>query len=196
MFIRTESFRTFLKLYPVISSIVALHFILWLFISFFPVGRELLNVGIGFNYGLAQGEYWRLITAIFLHGGFGHVLFNSFSLVLFGPYLELLLKKCYFIFFYLTAGIIANIATYYLEPLQYLHLGASGAIFGLFGMYVYLALYRKDLIDRTNSQIVMTILIIGLIMTFTSSNINIIGHIFGLLGGAALSPIILKLKNI
>jgi len=59
-----------------------------------------------------------------------------------------------------------------------------------------MALYRKDLIDQGNSQLVMTILVIGLVMTFINSNINIYAHVFGLIAGTALAPIFLfKLKR-
>lgn len=192
MFVRTENFQTFLRLYPIVSIFVAIHFIVWIITTFIPGGYLLLNFGIGFNYGVSQGEYWRLVTPIFFHGGFGHVLFNSFSLVLFGPYLERLLGKIKFVFAYLGAGVIANIVTYFLETPHYMYLGASGSIFGLFGIYFYMVLNRKDLIDRMNSQIVMVILVIGLIMTFASPGVSILGHIFGLIGGAALAPIVLR----
>lgn len=192
MFIRTESFRGFLRLYPTISVIIAIHFVLWLVISLFPFGTNLLNLFVGFNYGVSEGEYWRLFTPIILHAGFAHLLFNSFSLVLFGPYLERLLGPTRFIISYIFCGFIANLATYFLESPDYLHLGASGAIFGLFGIYFYMVLNRKDLIDQANSQIIMVILAIGLVMTFTGGNINILGHLFGVISGAAIAPIILR----
>ncbi|MEB1805771.1 MAG: rhomboid family intramembrane serine protease [Bacillaceae bacterium] len=192
MFIRNESFYSFRRNYPVITVIVAIHLILFVWMNFLPFGYLVRNIGIGFNPAVAQGEYWRLITPIFMHLGVGHVLFNSFSLVLFGPALEKMLGKVKFISIYLLAGIIANVATFYLGGLSYPpHLGASGAIFGLFGVYLYMVLNRKDLIDQANSQIVMTILIIGLVMTFVNTNINILAHLFGLIGGAALAPIFL-----
>jgi rhomboid protease GluP len=195
MFLRTENFQTFLRFYPIVSFLVAIHFILWLWINLhLPGGLYLLKNMVGYNMFIEQGEWWRLFTPILLHASFGHVLFNSFSLVLFGPALEKMLGKGRFLLAYIGAGLAANIATFFLEPSHYSHVGASGAIYGLFGIYLFMVLYRKDLIDRANSQIIVTILVIGLIMTFTGGNINIIGHIFGFVGGALLAPAILPKK--
>ncbi|WP_368505879.1 rhomboid family intramembrane serine protease [Alkalihalophilus sp. As8PL] len=192
MFIRQESFYSFRKNYPVIFGLLIIHFALFVWMNFLPGGQLVRNIGIGYNLAVANGEWWRLITPVFMHLTIGHVVFNSFSLVIFGPALEQMLGKLRFIIFYLSTGIIANIATFYLGGLGYPpHLGASGAIFGLFGLYVYIVLLRKDLIDRANSQLVMTILIIGLVMTFVNSNINVLAHLFGLIGGAAMAPLFL-----
>jgi rhomboid protease GluP len=196
MFLRTESFQTFLRIYPIVSFLVAIHFILWIWISFgLPGGHYLLETMVGYNMFIEQGEWWRLFTPMILHASFGHVLFNSFSLVLFGPALERLLGKYKFILAYVGAGLIANIATLLLEPPHFNHVGASGAIYGLFGIYLYMVLLRKDLIDQANSQIVVTILVIGLIMTFVGGNINVLGHIFGFIGGAIIAPIVLPKRT-
>src|SRR5690606_25817407 len=61
----------------------------------------------------------------------------------------------------------------------------------LFGIYLYMVLFRKDLISQMNSQLIMTILIIGLVMTFINTNVNIIAHIFGFLAGAIIGPLVL-----
>lgn len=77
-----------------------------------------------------------------------------------------MLGKGKFIAFYLLGGIIANVATLLLRPEIYLHLGASGAIFAIFGLYFYMVFLRPDLLDAANSQVILTILVIGLVMTF------------------------------
>ncbi|MFC0523710.1 rhomboid family intramembrane serine protease [Pontibacillus salicampi] len=194
MFFRTESFQQFIRSYPIVTFLVGLHLFLWVMIDVLglPFFWQLERIGVGSNQGIANGEYWRLVTPIFLHGGFTHALFNSFSLVLFGPALEQMLGRAKFITAYLGAGVIANLGTYVFGPDVYLHLGASGAIFGLFGIYLYMIYFRKDLIDQANAQVVLTIAVIGVIMTLARSNINIYGHMFGLLGGAVLAPILLQ----
>ncbi|MCM2677043.1 rhomboid family intramembrane serine protease [Alkalicoccobacillus plakortidis] len=191
MFIRNESFYSFRKNYPVITVLVGIHLILFLWTSFFPFGREIYLLGRGSNFEIITGEYWRLLTPIFLHGGLMHVVFNSFSLVIFGPVVEKILGKIKFISIYLLSGILANIATLYLGGVYYLHVGASGAIFGIFGVLAYMIWARRDLIDRANSQLVVTIIIIALVMTFVNPGINIFAHLFGFIAGMALAPLFL-----
>lgn len=188
MFVRTENFRTFRRLYPIITIIVAIHLVLWLLVQFSPT---ILNLTVGFNLLVWQGEYWRLVTPIFLHASLTHLLFNSLSLVLFGPGVERMLGKWKFIMFYLLGGIIANVATLLLKPEIYSHLGASGAIFAIFGLYFYMVFLRPDLLDRANSQVILTILVIGLVMTFLNQNINVVAHLFGFFAGTVLAPFFL-----
>src|SRR4051812_21792510 len=111
MFIRNErSIKEFMQSYPVVSTIIIINLVLWLFINFLqlPIGLMIHDWAIGYNLFVAAGEYWRLVTPIFLHGDLMHVLFNSFSLVLFGPALEQMLGKLKFTFAYLGVGIIGN----------------------------------------------------------------------------------------
>ncbi|HLS66940.1 MAG TPA: rhomboid family intramembrane serine protease [Pseudogracilibacillus sp.] len=196
MFIRTErSVKEFLHLYPFVSTFIIINLIIWILISVFQtsIGFYIYNFGVGNNLLVHIGEYWRLVTPIFLHAGFGHMLFNSFALVLFGPALERMTGSMTFVVAYMATGIAGNIGTYIIEPQSfYTHVGASGAIYGLFGIYLYMTFFRKDLIDPMNAQIIRTIFIIGLVLTFIRPNINIAAHIFGFIGGFALGPIILK----
>ncbi|MCR6105341.1 rhomboid family intramembrane serine protease [Salipaludibacillus agaradhaerens] len=194
MFLRNETFESFIKSYKVVTSLVIIHIFFYIWIYWFPFlgGEEIYWLGIGNNTLVASGDFWRLVTPIFLHGGLTHMLFNSFSLVLFGPALETMLGRLKFITAYLATGILANIAFYFLGSPRVIHLGASGAIFGLFGIYVYMVLLRKDLINRMNSQLIMTIVAIGVIMTFLNPGVNILAHLFGLIAGAAIAPLFLN----
>lgn len=197
MFVRTErSIKEFMQLYPIISTIIIINFALFIIIDLLPLpfGDMLFQWGAGHNESISlYGEYWRILTPIFLHGGFMHTLFNSFALVLFGPALEIMLGKAMFTLAYLLTGIIGNIGTYLMEPMSPIpHIGASGAIYGLFGLYIFMVFFRKELIDPGSAQIIKTIFVLGLIMTFIRPGINIYAHIFGFIGGFALGPIILR----
>ncbi|WP_047981041.1 rhomboid family intramembrane serine protease [Ornithinibacillus contaminans] len=195
MFVRNErSVKEFITYYPVVSTIVIIHIAIWLLHDFLPIPfmEQLYNLGTGSHYWIYQGEYWRFITPIFLHGGLTHMLFNSFSLVLFGPALEQMLGKWKFTIAYLGAGTLANVITFFLNPsFMFSHVGASGAIFGLLGIYVFMVAFRKQLIDSQNAQIIMVIFIIGMIMTFIRPGINQYAHVLGFIVGFILAPLVL-----
>jgi len=191
MFVRSESFQTFIRLYPIVSSIVFIHIVFWFLLLFQTTFSEfLLNKMIGINALIFEGEYWRLFSSLFLHLHFGHMIVNSISLILFGPALENMLGKRKFIVSYIWSGMVANTATLFLLPPIYSHLGASGAIFGLFGVYTYLVAVHKNLIDRHHTQIIVAVLCIGFAMTIVNPNINPISHIFGYLGGTIAAPFV------
>lgn len=195
MFIRNErSVKEFYQYYPVVSTLIIIHIILWFLLDFLPLpfSNTIYDLGVGSHSGIHNGEYWRFITPIFLHFGLTHMLFNSFSLVLFGPALEQMLGRFKFILAYVGAGVLANIATFLINPsAQFQHVGASGAIFGLFGIYIFMVVFRKHLIDSHNAQTVTVIFFIGLIMTFIQPGINRYAHILGFIAGFIIAPLVL-----
>ena len=195
MFVRTESFREFIKSYPMISIILMIHLIIFIFTSVpYLDDLEWFEYLAGNNEMILAGEYWRLITPIFVHLGFSHILFNSFSLIIFAPALERTLGSFTFIIVYLVAGIAANIATLLIQPAYFTHVGASGAIFGLFGIYLAFVFFKKGLIHSNDQQIIIPIAVVSVIMTFLQPNINITGHIFGLISGILIGKILVDTK--
>jgi len=191
LFTRRESFKEYITFYPIVSLILLVNLLVYL-ATFLPVlpNQLIMESMVGVNLYIVQGEWWRLITPIFLHTGFSHFLFNSFSIFLFGPALERALGKPKFLAVYLFTGVLANIATLVTEPLTFSHLGASGSIFGMFGYYIALIVFRKDIISRNNSQVIGTIAALSLIMTFIQPNINIGAHLFGFLFGVAAGSLL------
>ena len=87
-----------------------------------------------------------------------------------------------FLTLYLLSGIFANVATYFLHDWNYAHVGASGAIFGLFGAYGALVYYTKKTMPQLR-QMILPIIVISVIMTFIQPGINATGHIAGLIVG-------------
>lgn len=182
MFSRRESFSQYIRFYPVVSVLLALtigvHLLTWL-----PgIGPLIRYGGVGSNGAIASGEWWRFFTPMFLHAGIGHLLFNSFALFVFAPELEKIIGKMRFITLYLLSGIFANIATFFIHDYSYNHVGASGAIFGIFGAYAALVYYTKNAMPELR-QIIMPIIVISVVMTFVQPNINITAHLVGLLVG-------------
>src|SRR5699024_1102307 len=160
----------FLKKYPIVSSIAIINIAPWFMVSFLKLPFALKLSDLGIEHNLSEhilNEYWRLFTQIFLNAYLKHVVFTTYSFVLFGPSIEKMIGKFKFISIYLITGIIGNIGTFIVDIQSITpHLGASGAIYGLFGVYIYIILFRKDLISKSDSQIIITILVLGLVMTF------------------------------
>lgn len=182
MFSRTENFSQYIKSYPVVSTIIALNVIIHLLTLVPVIGPVLFNYGAGVNYLISDGQWWRFITPMFLHAGLMHLLFNMFSLYLFGPELEKLAGKVRFLTIYFMAGLFGTVATFLLQDANYVHVGASGAIYGLLGAFGALVYYARKTLPQLR-QIILPIIVISIVMTFLTPNINATAHLSGLAVG-------------
>jgi membrane associated rhomboid family serine protease len=133
-----------------------------------------------------EGEYYRLITPIFMQIGISHFIFNLFSIFMFVSVLEQLIGRSRFIVIYMGAGIVGYITTYLFSS-SGLGLGASGAIFGALGAFLYLSQKKSDLLDDASRKTIIPILILNLVYTFIDPQISVTGHIGGLVAGYLLS---------
>ena len=194
MFIRRENFKQYISLYPVVSTLLAINLIVYLITLIPGLGDEVFWRGIHINGLIDQGEWWRLVTSMFLHGGFTHVLFNMFSLFIFGPELEHFTGKVRFLTIYFLSGIIGNLATFMIEDSTYASVGASGAIFGMIGAFGALVYYTRHLFPQLK-QVILPIIVISVIMTFLSPNINISAHLGGLVAGFLIGMVYFNPKN-
>ncbi|SBT49420.1 rhomboid family intramembrane serine protease [Micromonospora auratinigra] len=141
------------------------------------LGRAILPDGsLG---GVAEGQWYRLVTAMFLHYGVVHLLLNMWALWVLGRTLEAVLGPLRFLALYLLAGLGGNVAVYLFSAPNRPSAGASTAIFGLFAA-IFVIMRR---LGRDTSSIV-PILVINLIFTFTVPGISIAGHLGGLVVGA------------
>lgn len=131
-------------------------------------------------YGVSDGEFYRLFTAMFMHYGLLHLAFNMYALWVLGRPLEAMFGPLRFAAIYVVCGIGGNVAVYLFAPGQE-SAGASTAIFGLFGVYFFVL--RK--LGRSASGLI-PVLVINLVLTFTVPTISIAGHIGGLITGAVI----------
>lgn len=144
---------------------------------------SLVELGARVNALIAYGEWWRLITPVFLHGSFQHVLFNMLSLWIWGRYAEALHGRVRYGLVYLLSGIAGNILGFALSSPYTIAVGASGAVFGLFGSFLYLRFYNKEIFHRVFGTQVIILVIANLVMSVFSPNIDLWGHAGGLVGG-------------
>ena len=140
------------------------------------IQRQLSDGSLG---GLAEGEWWRLLTAAFLHGGIFHLAMNMFILWLIGSRLEEGIGRGRFLAIYAVSGIAGSAGALLLSPLA-VTVGASGAIFGLLGALVVLERQGTYVLGGS----VMGLVILNVIITFAVPNISIGGHVGGFVGGA------------
>jgi membrane associated rhomboid family serine protease len=156
-------------------------------------GSTLLTEGALSRAAIADGEYWRLITAGFLHAGFFHLLFNMFSLYILGTMLEPAIGRVRFALIYFVSLLAGSFGALLVEsnPTA-LTVGASGAIFGL--MSAAVIVMRNRGISPMESGLGLWIGL-NLLLTFTIPNISIGGHIGGLIGGALAALVLFDLQD-
>ncbi|MFJ9416815.1 rhomboid family intramembrane serine protease [Streptomyces sp. NPDC101227] len=132
--------------------------------------------------GVANGEWYRLVTAMFLHQEIPHIAFNMLSLWWLGPPLEAALGRLRFFVLYMLAGLGGSALSYLIAPPDAASLGASGAIFGLLGA-------TAVLMRRLNYDMKPVLILLGLnlVFTFAWPNISWQAHIGGLVVGAAVA---------
>ena len=143
-----------------------------------------IDIGLAFDpalghpVGVAHGEYYRLLTSAFMHGGVLHIAFNMYALYLFGPPLEAALGRVRFLALYLLAALGGSALSYSFAVPNQPSLGASGAIFGLLG--AYLVVSRRFGRDTSG---VLGLLAINFVLGFVLPNIDWRAHLGGLITG-------------
>ncbi len=139
-----------------------------------------------------EHQYWRLITMMFLHIGFLHLLLNNYALWIIGMEIERIYGSARFVILYLLTGLVGSVASYFSS--DNLSAGASGAIFGLFGVMATFAFrYRREIPEQLSREIkrrVIPIIAINLAFGFSVSIIDNAAHIGGLVSGILLALVI------
>ena len=128
-------------------------------------------------------EYYRLFTGAFLHANILHLLLNCYSLYIIGSQIENFMGKFKFIFIYFASILTASLLSIILNG-NVASVGASGAIFGLLGSLLYFGYHYRVYLGSVLKSQIIPLIILNLIIGFTSSGIDNFAHIGGLIGGA------------
>ncbi len=188
------------KFYPLTYSIIGINIVVYIFSAVLSQNiadmdmQILVDMGALYGpYTVLKGEWWRLFTAMFLHGGMTHILMNMFSLYLIGRGVEIYFEKKAYVSIYLFSGLLGGLASLYVHP-QTVGIGASGAIFGVFGALAGFFLAHRDKIETQSKAfmkdfgIVLGLnLVLGLSMPSIDVSAHIGGLIVGLIGGFVIS---------
>jgi membrane associated rhomboid family serine protease len=173
---------------PVTYTLIAINVLLFIAGQADPALRQRLVVDFAHHPALvADGDLYRVFTAMFLHGSITHILFNSWALWLFGPSIERRFGSISFVSLYLAAGIGGG-AAYQLSGRMQFAVGASGAIFGLFGALIA-ATYRQrhSPAGRAVLSQLLLLLTINLVLPFFVPNIAWEAHLGGLAAGLIIA---------
>jgi len=135
------------------------------------------------QYGLIptavhHGQWYRLLTSAFLHANISHIAFNMFTLAIVGPPVEVALGRVRFVALYLVSALGGSVASYLLNTPGQIGVGASGAIFGLFGAYFVIA--RRQ---RWDTSAILALIGVNLFIGFASTTVDWRAHIGGLVTG-------------
>src|SRR5216683_6756191 len=158
-----------------------------------PDQHVLVNAGAQYNVLVAQGQVWRIFTAMFLHFNLLHIGLNMLSLFLIGGVVEVFFGKWRYLLIYLGSGIVGGIVTYFVTP-DVVAVGASGAIFGVFGALGVFYIVNRQALGRYGTGAISNWLFwlgLNLVFGFSQPGIGIWDHIGGLVAGMVIAALLI-----
>lgn len=143
-------------------------------------------------------EYYRLLTAVFMHFGIHHIMNNMLVLFVLGGHLERALGRVKYLFFYLLCGVGANIVSLYVETkksMQVVGAGASGAVFGVVGGLLYVVAVNKGHLEDLSTRQLVVMILFSLYSGFVRDGVNNVAHISGLVIGVLLAILFYRIPE-
>ncbi len=183
--------KSIIKNKQITLSIIFINVLIFLLSAY--LSKNLFNIDyvlliiLGGKYGplINKGQYFRLFTCMFLHGGITHLLCNMYSLYIVGQQIEVIYGKLKYIIIYVITGVLSSFISYIMEP-EVLSVGASGAIFGLVGALLAFAYSERNKMNKKYISGLIQVTMINLIIGFTMDNIDNYAHIGGVLSGIVI----------
>lgn len=186
---------------PCTAALIVVNVVVFIFLSFGGMTEDayyMLQNGAMYLPLLQQGEYYRMFTSIFLHFGFSHLVNNMLMLGVMGWQLELVIGRIKFLTIYFAAGLGGNVlsALAELRTGDYaVSAGASGAIFGIIGALLYIAVRNHGQIGNVSGQGILIMVALTLYYGFTSSGVDNFAHIGGLAAGFVLAVLLYRKRD-
>jgi membrane associated rhomboid family serine protease len=152
--------------------------------------EELVRRFAQINLAVEAGEWWRIFTVVLLHGSVTHILFNMWALWVLGPQIERGVGTWPFVSLYLASAAVGGAFAFYLGDIRDIGVGASGAIFGLFGIWLSWALHRRGTMQgRAILGQLGFLLLINAAIPFIFRNVSWQAHLGGLIAGFVIGEI-------
>ena len=138
-----------------------------------------------------SGEYWRLFSVALVHGGLTHLFFNMFSLLVLGNPVEAALGKARFLVIFFISLLTGSLTSIYLNSTPHVSVGASGAVFGLFGAFIAM---RKMINEGVRD--IYVIVGLNFVFGFVLGGVDWRAHLGGLIGGYLTTALLLRITRV
>lgn len=171
---------------PVLTiMLITINVLIFLYSLFFDKNSMLINNFALYGPYVRGGDYYRLISSAFLHVSLFHLLVNMYSLYIIGSQIENFFGKTKYIVIYLFSAIMGSLFSMLFT--RGVSIGASGAIFGLLGAMLYFGYFYRIYLGNTITSQILPVILINLLIGFSSSSIDNFAHIGGLVGGIIIT---------
>jgi membrane associated rhomboid family serine protease len=156
-----------------------------------PDPKTLYNLGAMQPLAVANGQFWRLFTAMFLHAGILHIALNAYFFYLFGRTVEGALGRTWMVVIFMVSGFLASVASYAFGPVNTLAVGASGAIAGVFGTFIAYAYKRRHMaMWAANLRMALTVIVLNAVIALGVQAIDWRAHVGGLIAGFVIGYLV------
>jgi membrane associated rhomboid family serine protease len=165
-------------------------------LGFVGLEEQLVRRFAQINQLVAVGEWWRIFTVVLLHGSLTHILFNMWALWVLGPQIERGVGTWPFVSLYLASAAVGGALAYHLGNEGDIGVGASGAIFGLFGIWLSWALHRRNTMHgRALLGQLGFLLLINAAIPFIFRNVSWQAHLGGLIAGFLIGEVWSRIRG-
>ena len=171
---------------PVVTyALIIINLFVFLFPMFYGNTEQVYNLFASYGPFVKMGEYYRLLTAAFLHANIAHLIFNMYALWIIGTQLESFIGRWRYLVVYLFSAITGSLLSVIVTP-DAVSVGASGAIFGLLGALLYFGYHYRVYLGTVIKSQIIPLIVINLLLGFMVPGIDNAAHIGGLIGGALI----------
>lgn len=175
---------------PITYTLILINIVIWLCMILY-LNRfsdvKLLEVGGLVHFNVIHGEWYRLISSMFLHFNFEHILMNMLSLFIFGKIVESIIGSWRMLIIYIISGLYGNFVSLSFNTTT-ISVGASGAIFGLIGSIFVIMYLSKNFNKKMIGQLLIALVVL-IVFSLFMSNINIMAHLGGFISGVLITLI-------
>ncbi|MBM0797000.1 rhomboid family protein [Staphylococcus epidermidis] len=175
---------------PITYTLILINIVIWLCMILY-LNRfsdvKLLEVGGLVHFNVVHGEWYRLISSMFLHFNFEHILMNMLSLFIFGKIVESIIGSWRMLIIYIISGLYGNFVSLSFNTTT-ISVGASGAIFGLIGSIFVIMYLSKNFNKKMIGQLLIALFVL-IVFSHFMSNINIMAHLGGFISGVLITLI-------